>query len=102
MAHSDATVVIFRKWNNGQVIALFPMEPVTYNPAYCESFEHIGQHGAADPHGIVLRTTAASPDEYAAVKRELESAPYGYQLEVRKRIPANAYESRKRKILGAA
>ncbi len=43
------TKVIFRKWpksQGGGVIALFPQLPASYSGHMCESYEHIGQHGA--------------------------------------------------------
>jgi hypothetical protein len=93
---ADETVeVIFRKYPGGDVIALFPCLPGTVgNPNHCESFMHMGQHGAADPHGVMASTAPASPVEYAALKRELESYPYRYRLEVRARTPSGAYEVR--------
>lgn len=79
------TDVIFRKWpksKGGDVLALFPGDPGTDNQHTCSSFQHIGQHGSADPRLCILRTQPARPDEYAALKRELESAPYNYRLSV--------------------
>jgi hypothetical protein len=91
------TPVIFRKWpksEGGDVIALFPCDPGT-SEYDCDSYQHIGQHGAANLD-IIYRTKLAKPEEYADLKRELESAPYHYHLDVRKRIPANATEIRRR------
>jgi hypothetical protein len=97
-ADTDATVVIFRKWparEGGGVIALFPYEPANLSdPAMCESYEHVGQHGAANYYGVIDRTKPASPDEYAALKRELESEPFNYQLTVRQRTPHDASQVR--------
>lgn len=80
----DPTVVVFRKWPEGGVIALFPEE--LWNGVSCSSFEHVGQHGAADYGGVIRRTTPATPEEYAELKWELESAPYKYVLRVVKRF----------------
>lgn len=87
------TDVIFRKWpdsEGGGVIALFPCEPGTNDPATCQSFEHVGQHGPANPGWVIDRTRPATPAEYAALKRELESPPYSYSLTVHQRTPHNA------------
>jgi hypothetical protein len=93
-AGTDPTVVIFRKWparEGGGIIALFPYESASVvNPYVCQSYEHVGQHGAADCQGVISRTRPASPDEYAALMRELESAPYHYVFDVRKRTPRDA------------
>lgn len=92
------TQVVFRKWprsEGGGVIAIFYNDPGT--SAYdCDSYEHLGQHGNASLD-IINRTTPAKPEEYAALKRELESAPYHYHLDVRQRVPRNAIEIRRRK-----
>ena len=42
------TKVIFRKLKDGDIIALFPELPGDMNPYHtCESYMHVGQHGAA-------------------------------------------------------
>jgi hypothetical protein len=83
---NEITKVVFRKWpkrEGGDVIALFPENiAVGY---YCDSYQHVGQHGAADYSGVVSMTKPAKPEEYAALKRELESAPYEYKLRVIRR-----------------
>jgi len=81
----DPTVVVFRRWRNGDVIALFPEVPGS--PGFCSSFEHVGQHGDASYSGVICQTTPATPEEYADLKTELESAPYNYVLRVVKRRP---------------
>lgn len=78
----DPTLVVFRRWGNGDIIALFP---ALQDRTYCESYEHVGQHGLAYYSGVISMTKPALPDEYAALKRELESAPYNYVLRVIKR-----------------
>lgn len=79
---NDVTPVVFRRWPDGSIIALFPTIPSDYAGAFCSSYEHIGQHSGADYAGVISRTTPASAKEYAALKAELESAPYGYRLKV--------------------
>jgi hypothetical protein len=93
------TQVIFRKWPRyqGDIIALFPCEPATSDVYTCESYEHVGQHGAASLD-VIYRTKPAKPEEYADLKRELESAPYYYHLDVKQRVPSNALEIRRRKL----
>ena len=93
------TVVVFRKWPanekvshyrlrrdriSGGVIALFP-GVAEGDPGMCSSFEHVGQHGMADYRGVIQKTVPARLEEYAGMKRELESAPYYYNLDVRTR-----------------
>lgn len=75
------TVVIFRKWNDGQIIALFPYN--IWNRADVMSYMHIGQHSGACYSGCVRETKPARPDEYKSLYDELISI--GYNLEVQKK-----------------
>lgn len=84
----EPVIVIFRKWRpseGGDVIALMPELPATTDGRLCTSYQHIGQHAAADYQGVIAQTRPAAPEEYAALKRELESAPYRYRFDVRRR-----------------
>ena len=86
-----ATVVVFRKWQGGRdghgVIALFPDIDHIRQYGMVSSFEHVGQHGAADYTGVVTRTRPAKPAEFADLKKELESPPYNYKLRTVMRRP---------------
>ena len=42
------TKVIFRKFPDGEIIALFPELPGDMKVNHCLSYLHIGQHGCAD------------------------------------------------------
>lgn len=60
--------VVFRKFKDGEIIALFPR-------MFCFdgkiiSYMHTGQHVAADPR-IVKETKPATPEEYASLLVEL-------------------------------
>jgi hypothetical protein len=80
-----ATIVVFRKWKeDGTILALFPDDIADY-AGHCSSYAHIGQHSAADYAACIAASVPATPREYAALKRELESPPYHYRLIVRKR-----------------
>jgi hypothetical protein len=87
-AESEVVPVIFRVWpkaEGGGVIALFPTIPGSARDRYSvESYQHVGQHGAASMD-IIHRTRPATPAEYASLKRELERAPYHYKLKVYQR-----------------
>ncbi len=82
----EKTIVVFRVFRQGgDVLALFPAEPWSGN-GDCSSYQHIGQHGAADYGHCISITRPATPSQYAPLKRELEQI--GYNLEVRtKYIP---------------
>lgn len=79
----DKTITIFRKYKDGEIIALFPAEKWNRNDNTCTSYVHVGQHGAADYDYVVSRTSLATPEEYADLKAELERI--GYELDVKKR-----------------
>jgi hypothetical protein len=86
---SDITTVVFRKFPEGDVIALFPEIQANFNRCDCQSYQHIGQHGPAS-YSLVDRTKLASADEYADLKAELETI--GYLLNVKKRINRRWFE----------
>lgn len=83
--------VIFRKFKNGEIIAIFPQESATPDGWECMSYMHQGQHSAASPR-IVDNTKAATPKEYAPLVAELLSI--GYRLDIRKRFARNDYKVR--------
>ncbi len=83
---AEKTKVIFRMWKSGcEIIALFPeiaTDTIGFN---CQSFMHVGQHGAASPN--IIEDTKPAILEDGAVKRlikELEGR--GYNLEIIKRF----------------
>ena len=58
------TLVVFRRWrDNGDIIALFPEIPSDINGHFCEAYEHVGQHGGADCHGVIQATRPATGEE---------------------------------------
>lgn len=84
------TVVVFRRWYRKQdgtgIIALFPETDA--GNGMCQSFEHVGQHGAAHYDSVIARTKTLRPEDWearTALRRELESPRYGYRLTERKR-----------------
>jgi hypothetical protein len=93
--------VIFRKWrksDGGGIIALFPQIPVSINCRFAQSYEHIGQHGAADPLIVGNKTTPAKLADYKELKKELESE--GYALIIKKRITRADRKTREKRIEG--
>lgn len=65
--------VVFRKFKNGEIIALFPQ--MLCSRGTIISYMHIGQHGGADPL-IVYDTKLATPEEYAPLLAELVAIGY--------------------------
>lgn len=79
------TVVIFRKFKDEQIIALFPYS-YYYIPGRsdtCESYMHMGQHSDAKYSACISVTKPASRKEYKDLFKELKSI--GYNLQVMKR-----------------
>lgn len=80
----NETPVIFRAQMEAGTLwitAVFPTEPATMQGDKFTIYQHVGQHGAASLDWY-RRTRAATPAEYADLKRELEAAPFGYRLKV--------------------
>ncbi len=87
------TKVVFRYWEKS-VIALFPELTSDVWGTYCESYQHIGQHGAAGYYDIIDHSRPAKPEEYADLKEELEKV-YGYEFDVRQRTMPAIHNRRK-------
>lgn len=92
MADTDKVVVLFRKYPEGDILAIFPEIPADRFGYECTVYQHLGQHGGGDCQGMMQATKPAKPSEYKALKRELESI--GYELEVRERITPKMREKR--------
>ena len=76
---TEITEVIFRKFKDGEIIALFPYIP-EFRYTTCMSYMHIGQHGTA--HLNLIRTTKlATESEYLDLFTELENQ-VGYKLRI--------------------
>lgn len=89
-------LVIFRRWggnNGGGIIALFPSQPADYEGRYCDSYEHVGQHGGADYHGVIQATKPVSLEDAADLIQELERI--GYRLRPIKRASHRVHEARR-------
>ena len=76
--------VIFRKFKDGDVIALLQDNPCNFG--MIDSYMKIGQHGEASVH-IINDTILAKKSEYKELLSELESI--GYNLRVIKKINYN-------------
>lgn len=84
--------VIFKKFDNGDVIAVFPEIPFNQNVHNdCMSYMHIGQHGACSL-SVMQDLEPATPDEYCSLQSELYSI--GYTLKVIRRISQKMHSIR--------
>jgi hypothetical protein len=93
MPKLEALPVIFRAERSGDfkgdVTAVFPTLPGTYDPATFTVYAHVGQHGTGG-RPWYWTTRRAKPDEFADLLRELrgiyETGPDAVRLEVRQRM----------------
>ena len=99
----ETDLVVFRKWkSSGDIIALFPAQPADLFGRYCNSYEHIGQHGGADYDGVVRQTVPATVAEAEPLAKELTQI--GYQLRLMRKASFKHHERRRNeaKLLRAA
>ena len=77
------TEVIFRKWRKrGGIVALFTT--IESSPGFCLSY-HASEHDGAGYKVVIANTTPAKPEEYANLRKELETREY--KLKVVSRQP---------------
>lgn len=93
---TEKTPVIFRKYRDGSIIALFPTLPGTLESWTCLSYEHVGQHRSAYYDGVIIDTKPAKPEEYKDLFRELKNI--GYNLKVYQKSNNLLYETRKKNL----
>lgn len=91
----DVTPILFRLWRGG-LIALMPYDVADLSPRHCMSYQHVGQHGAADPLGIVEDSRPAAADDYGPLLSELQSI--GYEVKVLGELPEDAEAERRRSL----
>lgn len=92
--NDQETLVIFRRWRDSDVIiALFPELPSDYEGRICDSYEHVGQHGGADYHGVVQATRPVTDEDANDLIAELTRI--GYRLKPIKRASQRVHESRR-------
>jgi len=87
---------VFRVYRDGEVIALFPQIAAQVGGYLCESYMHVGQHGAADPLMVVMRTKLAVPAEYRELLAELEQI--GYNPVVGKKCTYKDFQIRQEQV----
>jgi hypothetical protein len=85
----DAAHVLFRADNEGEITAVFPF--LQGAPGMAQCYARIGQHGSCDM-GWVAETRAATEEEAAPLKAELENHPFDYALIVIKDLTSLAME----------
>lgn len=83
----DITKVVFRKYSDGEIIALFP-QIICTNGGEILSYMHVGQHGAASVD-IVRKTKAATLAEFFPLYKELKAI--GYNMKIGKRLTKKGF-----------
>ncbi len=86
--NKHTTEVIFRKYKDGEIIALFPYL-IDNRFGSCMSYMHIGQHSGA-VLSIIDSTKLATEIEYKDLYSELTNI-VGYKLKVKKKMNWNKY-----------
>ncbi len=84
MENKKVLKVVFRKFNDGEVIALFP-EFTNKRNYTIDSYMHVGQHGECDPL-IVNDTKLATEEEYKTLLNEIKSIYHDYDIKVMKKL----------------
>ena len=96
MTSEPITRVLFRVVKSGEfkgsVDAMFPDLPGTNDASTCACYAHIGQHGSGAVEYWQRQTRNATPEECAALQRELRGI--GYRLQVVASIPRNSRRNR--------
>jgi hypothetical protein len=84
---AQKTTVIFRRYKDGQIIALFPALKWNDTSEAITSYVHEGQHGAANYKWVIFNTRKANPSEYYDLAKELEGIGYNLRIKDHKRQP---------------
>ena len=88
----NITEVIFRRFKEGDVIALFPYEIESLD-GQVNSYQRIGQHSGASLE-IIQETKPATIDEPDIKSLYDELTSIGYNLKIVKRVNYNHYQDR--------
>ena len=92
---NNKTAVVFRKFKEGDIIALFPYE---IDSGTCiMSYQHMGQHSGADYDSVIKCTKQAKQKEYRDLYTELVGI--GYDLEIIKRQNRRKYLAAKKELI---
>jgi hypothetical protein len=98
LLEDEPTLVVFRVYPDGEVVALFPEIPAADNGRLCSCYALVGQHGAADFRQVQHDTRPATKAQYWHTQVVLERL--GYTLKVRQRVSRFAHSARQREARG--
>lgn len=94
---TEVTKVIFRKEDDGEILAVFPALIAQPHSNYCSCYAHVGQHSSMMVDYFYNTKPVHNPAEYADLKVELESL--GYNLKVYKRMSRKDFEARENALI---
>jgi len=96
---SAKTVTHFRRFREGDLIALFPYEAATRDARMCVSYQFMGEHGPADYEGILKITRPVKSRHPDAIELAKRLRSRGYVLDIRDRAPSS-YEAYRQRAKG--
>ena len=97
---TDPVVIRVWKGDDADVFALFPVDPADNYGHLCTSYQHIGQHSAADYALCISKSRPATRREAAPLLTELRRI--GYQPRVLQRASRRHHEQRLSTARGVA
>ncbi len=74
------TPVIFRRWTDGSVTALFPTQAADTLGRYCSAFELRGGEQEYEYEALMASTLAAEPEEYRDLAKSVRQH-FGYNVQ---------------------
>lgn len=90
------TKVLFRKYDGGKIVALFPRIASSSDSKYCHCYHDAGYHGAEIPEKVIGATVPANRKEFSKVQREL--VKLGYKLRIAARMHPKDKDYREREL----
>lgn len=88
--------VLFRKYSDGEIVAVFPEIPADAQGWSCTAYSRVGQHGGANASRVVADTKAAKEGEYAELLAELGRIGYT-RLKIMKRMTPSMLRERQKR-----
>lgn len=86
MMKKETLDVVFRKFNNGEIIALFPQIKFGCPHYKIMSYMFIGHHEEVDHYAVVQQTKLATEEEYDSLLKEIQSIYHEYDIRVMKKL----------------
>lgn len=93
----EKTSVMFRKFINGDIVAIFPEEEGDNNLETCMAYfsDNFKKRSYCEPNDIINITVEATPNEYEKFQQKLKDI--GFVMKVVKKITTGMSRKRKNK-----